>query len=59
MSEDDFREFVLSAARGLQRTAWLLTGNWASAEDLVQTTLLKVWQKWALLLFLWVTFHDR
>ena len=43
---DGFRQFVVSRQRGLLRTAWLLVGDWASAEDLVQATLLKVWSRW-------------
>jgi Sigma-70 region 2 len=30
----------------LQRTAWLLTGDWALAEDLVQTALIRSWPRW-------------
>jgi RNA polymerase sigma-70 factor (sigma-E family) len=30
----------------LQRTAWLLTGDWAAAEDLVQTALVRSWPRW-------------
>jgi len=30
----------------LQRTAWLLTGDWALAEDLVQTALARSWPGW-------------
>ncbi|MCW2671762.1 MAG: polymerase, sigma-24 subunit, subfamily protein [Frankiales bacterium] len=41
-----FRDFVLSRQRALLRSAWLLTGDWASAEDLVQASLLKVWPHW-------------
>lgn len=47
MSESDaFVELVTANNRDLLRAAWLLTGNWASAEDLLQTTLTKVWQNW-------------
>lgn len=28
----------------LRRTAYRLTGNWATAEDLVQTSLVKTWR---------------
>ena len=42
-----FREFVTSNSRDLQRTAWLLTGDWAAAEDLVQTVLLRCWPRWS------------
>jgi RNA polymerase sigma-70 factor (sigma-E family) len=45
-AEDGFREFVESRSRDLLRTGWLLTGDWAQAEDLVQTVLLQCWPKW-------------
>lgn len=41
-----FREYVTADSRALLRAAWLLTGDWASAEDLVQTALAKAWQRW-------------
>ena len=44
---EDFRRFVVGRQRSLLRTAWLLTGDWASAEDLVQTTLITAWPRWA------------
>lgn len=44
--EQDFREYVAARQRALLRTAWLLTGDWAAAEDLVQTTLMKAWPRW-------------
>jgi DNA-directed RNA polymerase specialized sigma24 family protein len=44
-AEDGFREFVESRSRDLLRTGWLLTGDWAQAEDLVQTALLQCWPK--------------
>lgn len=44
--ESDFSTFVVGCQRRLQRLAWLLTGNWASAEDLVQTALAKAWRHW-------------
>ena len=40
------REFIDRNSRLLLRSAWLLTGNWASAEDLVQTSLLQSWLHW-------------
>jgi DNA-directed RNA polymerase specialized sigma24 family protein len=43
---DSFTDFVTGQGRGLLRTAWLLTGDWASAEDLVQTTFTKAWRHW-------------
>ena len=36
---EGFAQFVMARERALQRTAWLLTGDWALAEDLVQTAL--------------------
>lgn len=41
-----FEQWVLSRQRGLLRTAWLLTGDAAAAEDLVQTVLLRCWPRW-------------
>ena len=43
---DGFSAFVRASQRSLLRTAWLLTGDWGSAEDLVQTALTKTWQRW-------------
>lgn len=43
---DGFREFVASRSRPLLRSAWLLTGDWALAEDLVQTALATTWLRW-------------
>jgi RNA polymerase sigma-70 factor, ECF subfamily len=43
---EDFRRFVAARQRSLLRTAWLLTGNWSSAEDLVQTALMRAWPHW-------------
>jgi RNA polymerase sigma-70 factor (sigma-E family) len=43
---EDFRRFLVGRQRSLLRTAWLLTGDWASAEDLVQTTLIAAWPRW-------------
>lgn len=41
-----FEEFVATRQRGLLRAAWLLTGDWAAAEDLVQTALVRAWPHW-------------
>lgn len=43
---DGFAQFVDLRQRALQRTAWLLTGDWALAEDLVQTALARTWPRW-------------
>ena len=42
----DFRDYVASRSRALLRTAYLLTGNAADAEDLVQSALAKTYQAW-------------
>jgi RNA polymerase sigma-70 factor, ECF subfamily len=44
--ERDFRDFVTARAAALHRTAYLLVGDWAIAEDLVQTTLVKTYLAW-------------
>src|SRR5690348_10612989 len=44
--EAGFARFVEARERALQRTAWLLTGDWALAEDLVQTALVRAWPRW-------------
>jgi RNA polymerase sigma-70 factor (sigma-E family) len=43
---EGFARFVEARGRALQRTAWLLTGDWALAEDLVQTALVRSWPYW-------------
>ena len=43
---DGFRDFVESRSRPLLRSAWLLTGDWALAEDLVQTALASTRVRW-------------
>jgi RNA polymerase sigma-70 factor (sigma-E family) len=43
---EGFVQFVAARQRSLQRTAWLLTGDWALAEDLVQTALVRSWPRW-------------
>lgn len=44
--EIEFREFVQGRSTAHLRTAYLLTGNWAAAEDLLQTTLGKLYLAW-------------
>ena len=47
LSEDHaFREFVRARRHALLRTAYLLTGNLADAEDLVQSALAKTYLAW-------------
>jgi RNA polymerase sigma-70 factor (sigma-E family) len=43
---EGFAQFVMARERALQRTAVLLTGDWALAEDLVQTALARAWPRW-------------
>ncbi|WP_051393446.1 SigE family RNA polymerase sigma factor [Glycomyces arizonensis] len=44
--DEEFREYVAARSAALHRAAYLLTGNWATAEDLVQTTLTKTYLAW-------------
>ena len=43
---EGFSEFVVARQAALLRTAYLLTGHAQDAEDLVQTTLVKVVPQW-------------
>jgi RNA polymerase sigma-70 factor (sigma-E family) len=43
---EEFTEFATGAAPRLRRTAFLLCGNWHTAEDLAQTTLVKMFVSW-------------
>ena len=45
-SASEFAHFVAVRGAALQRTAWLLTGDWGMAQDLVQTALARVWPRW-------------
>ncbi|MEU8259129.1 SigE family RNA polymerase sigma factor [Micromonospora sp. NPDC048999] len=44
--EEEFREFVAARSNALLRTAYLLAGDWATAEDLLQTALTKTYLAW-------------
>lgn len=44
--DEQFREFVSNRSAALLRTAYLLTGDWANAEDLLQTALTKTYLAW-------------
>jgi len=44
---DGFAEFVGARSARLLRTAYLLTQDWARAEDLLQTSLAKAWFAWS------------
>ena len=45
-TEDEFVKFAEAVAPRLRRTAFLLCGDWHTAEDLAQTTLAKVFAAW-------------
>lgn len=42
----EFVEFARTRGRGLRRSAYLLCGDWHRAEDLVQSTLIKLFEAW-------------
>ncbi|MEU7526218.1 SigE family RNA polymerase sigma factor [Saccharothrix sp. NPDC042600] len=44
--EQGFREFAVGHAAALRRTAYLFCGDWHTAEDLMQASLLKLYQAW-------------
>lgn len=44
--DERFHEFVAARSSALLRTAYLLTGDWANAEDLLQTALTKTYLAW-------------
>ena len=44
--EERFTEFVRAHSATLFRTAYLMTGDYQRAEDLLQTTLVRVYQRW-------------
>jgi RNA polymerase sigma-70 factor (sigma-E family) len=43
---DDYREYVAGRLDGLRRTAYLLCGNWHTADDLVSTVLAQLYKHW-------------
>jgi RNA polymerase sigma-70 factor (sigma-E family) len=45
-SAEEFIEFAAATSPRLRRTAFLLCGDWHTAEDLAQTTLAKVFGSW-------------
>src|SRR4051794_40249169 len=44
--ETGFRDFAAVQLRSLQGPAYLLCGDWHAAQDLVQTTLVKMYRAW-------------
>jgi len=45
-AREAFTEFVRARGTALHRTAFMLTGDWALAEDLLQTALAKSYLRW-------------
>jgi RNA polymerase sigma-70 factor (sigma-E family) len=45
-SAEEFAEFAAVVSPRLRRTAFLLCGDWHTAEDLAQATLVKVFASW-------------
>jgi RNA polymerase sigma-70 factor (sigma-E family) len=43
---EGFAQFINAREQALQRTAWLLTNDWALAQDLVQAALARSWPYW-------------
>ncbi|WP_308167390.1 SigE family RNA polymerase sigma factor [Catellatospora tritici] len=43
---EDFDTYVMAAWPRLVRSAWLLTGDWHKAEDLVQSVLARAYGRW-------------
>ncbi|TIC87452.1 SigE family RNA polymerase sigma factor [Nocardioides sp. GY 10113] len=46
-TKPEFDDFVVARSPALLRTAYLLTGDAALAEDLLQTALVKAWSAWS------------
>jgi RNA polymerase sigma-70 factor (sigma-E family) len=44
--EEEFRRFVIDSRHRLVTTAYVLTGDYARAEDLVQTALVRTYRAW-------------
>jgi RNA polymerase sigma-70 factor (sigma-E family) len=45
-ARERFREYAVGAQPHLRRSAYLLCGNWHTAEDLVQTTFGRLFRSW-------------
>ena len=45
-AREQFREYAVGAQPHLRRSAYLLCGNWHTAEDLVQTTFGRMFRSW-------------
>ena len=44
--DEEFRDFVAARSPALLRTAYLLAGDWATAEDLLQIALTRTYLAW-------------
>lgn len=44
--EDGFRDWMAARVTGLRRKAFLMSGDWHTADDLVQDTLIAVYARW-------------
>jgi RNA polymerase sigma-70 factor (sigma-E family) len=47
LTPEGFDDFVATRSPQLLRTAFLLTRDWALAEDLLQTALARAWEAWS------------
>src|SRR6185437_10420745 len=47
VDDADFTAFVAGASRRLLRSAYLITGDLSSAEDLLQTSLERAYRRWS------------
>lgn len=45
--EESFRRYAVEHAPRLRRSAYLFCGDWHYAEDLMQTTLIKIYKSWS------------
>ena len=46
VDEDRFADFVRAQSASLFRAAYLMTGDYQRAEDLLQATLVRLYQRW-------------
>lgn len=46
VSDDAFEAYFAARVAGLRRSAYLLTGNWHDAEDVVQATFVRLFSVW-------------
>jgi len=44
--DEEFTQFVVARGPALRRTAYLMTGHWADAEDLTQTAFSRLYLAW-------------